>query len=341
MARPSFTPRRRTRTRPGSTDYNLYRVPVAGGTSEVPNREATRRAMARRISRPTANGWLTVPRSAPASRPTAGKSSSCPPTARGSRGASRPPSTARPTPSSGRRIADRSCSWPSTGQHLAIFRATVDDGKVETLLRGHTNGGLSLAANGRALVFTRVSMEWPTEVYGCDLSADGTASAARNLSRANQALLAQLDMPRPKSVTVKGAGGTPMQMWILKPPGFDAKKKWPLVYLVHGGPQGAWEDGWSLPLEPGAVGGPGLRRRPAQSCAAAPASARSTSTRSAATGAANAYDDLMAGVDYLEKLPYIDKDRMAAAGASFGGYMMNWFEGHTTRFKTLITHCGV
>jgi dipeptidyl aminopeptidase/acylaminoacyl peptidase len=49
----------------------------------------------------------------------------------------------------------------------------------------------------------------------------------------------------------------------------------------------------------------------------------------------------MKGVDYLEKLPYIDKERMGAAGASFGGYMMDWFQGHTTRFKTLITHCGV
>ena len=53
------------------------------------------------------------------------------------------------------------------------------------------------------------------------------------------------------------------------------------------------------------------------------------------------YDDLMKGVDYLEKLPYVDKDRMAAAGASFGGYMMNWFAVNTGRFKTLITHCGV
>jgi dipeptidyl aminopeptidase/acylaminoacyl peptidase len=53
------------------------------------------------------------------------------------------------------------------------------------------------------------------------------------------------------------------------------------------------------------------------------------------------YDDLMKGAEYLEQLPYIDKDRLAAAGASFGGYMMNWFQGNTTRFKTLITHCGV
>ena len=61
----------------------------------------------------------------------------------------------------------------------------------------------------------------------------------------NDAILKELDMPRPKSVTVSGAGGTPVQMWILQPPGFDPKKKWPLVFLVHGGPQGAWEDSWS------------------------------------------------------------------------------------------------
>src|SRR5262245_44491202 len=67
-----------------------------------------------------------------------------------------------------------------------------------------------------------------------------------NISHANDALLAELDLPRPESVTIKGAGGDPMQMWILKPPGFDPAKKYPLAFLVHGGPQGAWEDGWSF-----------------------------------------------------------------------------------------------
>ena len=89
--------------------------------------------------------------------------------------------------------------------------------------------------------------------------------STRNLSKANTKLLAELDLPRPESVTVKGAGGTPVQMWILKPPGFDASKKWPLAFLVHGGPQGAWEDGWSYRWNPQALGRPGLRRRPAQS----------------------------------------------------------------------------
>ena len=88
---------------------------------------------------------------------------------------------------------------------------------------------------------------------------------AVNISKANEDLLAELDLPRPESVQVQGRGRRDMQMWILKPPGFDPTKKWPLAFLVHGGPQGAWEDGWSYRWNPEALGGPGLRRRPAQS----------------------------------------------------------------------------
>ena len=79
----------------------------------------------------------------------------------------------------------------------------------------------------------------------------------------NETFLAQLDLPRPESVRVKVEDGE-MQMWILKPPGFDPAKKWPVAYLVHGGPQGAWEDGWSYRWNPQVWAAPGVRRRPAQ-----------------------------------------------------------------------------
>ena len=117
-----------------------------------------------------------------------------------------------------------------------------------------------------------------------------------------------------------------MQMWILKPPGFDPKKKWPLVYLVHGGPQGAWEDGWSYRWNPQLWAAQGY-------VVALPNPRGSTGfgqkyvDEISGDWGGKCYDDLMTGVDYLEKQPYIDKDRMAAAGASFGGYMMNWFAG--------------
>ncbi len=131
-----------------------------------------------------------------------------------------------------------------------------------------------------------------------------------------------------------------MQMWIIKPPGFDAGKKWPLVYMVHGGPQGAWDDGWSYRWNPELWAAQGY-------VVALPNPRGSTGFGQqyvddiSGDWGGKCFEDLMAGVDYLEKLPYIDTNRMAAAGASFGGYMMNWFEGHTDKFKTLITHCGV
>ncbi|HMP06063.1 MAG TPA: hypothetical protein PJ982_06920, partial [Lacipirellulaceae bacterium] len=108
----------------------------------------------------------------------------------------------------------------------------------------------SISKEGDTLAFTRAALTFPAEVYVVTGLEGGSAkketASVRNLSKANSRLLAQLDLPEPESVTVKGAGGTPMQMWILKPPGFDASKKWPVVYLVHGGPQGVWSDSWSF-----------------------------------------------------------------------------------------------
>jgi dipeptidyl aminopeptidase/acylaminoacyl peptidase len=129
-------------------------------------------------------------------------------------------------------------------------------------------------------------------------------------------------------------------MWILKPPGFDAKKKYPLAFLVHGGPQGAWEDGWSFRWNPQAWAAQGY-------VVAMPNPRGSTGfgqqyvDEISGDWGGKCYIDLMAGLEHLEKQPWIDKDRMGAAGASFGGYMMNWFAVKNSKFKTLITHCGV
>jgi dipeptidyl aminopeptidase/acylaminoacyl peptidase len=223
-----------------------------------------------------------------------------------------------------------------------IFSMTVRDGRLRTLSRGGTNQALSISDQGRTLAFLRVAMDQPAEVFVMHgaFTPDGAAETPKNISRANAALLAELDLPRPESVVVRGAGGTPMQLWVLKPPGFDPEKKWPLAYLVHGGPQGAWEDGWSYRWCPELWAAQGY-------VVALPNPRGSTGfgqkyvDEISGDWGGRCFDDLMAGVAHLEQEPYIDKDRMAAAGASFGGYMMDWFEGHTDKFKTLITHCSV
>ncbi len=216
-----------------------------------------------------------------------------------------------------------------------IFKLSVSDGKFSEFASGGANSSPSIAADGKHLACLRSYLSQPGEVMLID-----SAGKARDISQANKALLAELDLARPESVSVKGAGGAPMQMWIVKPPAFDPKKKWPLVYMVHGGPQGAWEDAWSNRWNPELWAAQGY-------VVALPNPRGSTGFGQEYVDAISGdwggkcFDDLMAGVAYLEKQPYVDTARMAAAGASFGGYMMNWFEGHTTMFKTLIAHCGV
>jgi dipeptidyl aminopeptidase/acylaminoacyl peptidase len=217
-----------------------------------------------------------------------------------------------------------------------IFRVSIRDARPAPLEKGRTHAALSIDTQGKRLACTIASMRQPAEVELIDCGG----GQPRMLTRANAALLDQLDLPRPESVTVKGAGGTPMQMFVLKPPGFEPNKKWPLVYLVHGGPQGAWDNNWSYRWNPELWAAQGYVVALPNPRGSTGFGQKYTDEISGDWGG-KCFDDLMAGVAYLEKQPFIDRDRMAAAGASFGGYMMNWFAGHTDKFKTLITHAGV
>lgn len=233
--------------------------------------------------------------------------------------------------------ADSDTIYCTAEQNAAapLFKFSVKDGKFSPLATGGTHAALSISSDGRRIGCTRARLDQPPEVMLVE--SQGTA---RNVSQANAVCLAELELPKAESVSVKGAGGAPMQMWILKPPGFDAAKKWPLAFLVHGGPQGAWEDSWTnrwnaelwaaqgyVVALPNPRGSTGFGQKYVDEISG--------------DWGGKCYDDLMAGLAHLESLPYIDTTRMGAAGASFGGYMMNWFAGHTTKFKTLITHCGV
>ena len=200
--------------------------------------------------------------------------------------------------------ADNATIYCSAEQNagLPIYKLAVADGKFTEFVSGGANASLSIAADGKRLACLRSQLSQPGEVMLID-----AAGKAKNVSQANKALLAELDLPRPESVSVKGAGGAPMQMWILKPPGFDPKKKWPLVYLVHGGPQGAWEDAWSNRWNPELWAAQGY-------VIALPNPRGSTGFGQDYVDAISGdwggkcFEDLMAGVDYVEKLPYVDTD---------------------------------
>jgi dipeptidyl aminopeptidase/acylaminoacyl peptidase len=225
------------------------------------------------------------------------------------------------------------------GGYKRLFMVWPGSRYQEVTTSGMTGavGDLSVSRDGKRISFTRAALNGPADAYVCE--SDLRTSAPQNITNANASILAGIDTPRPETVTVPVEGGN-MQMWILKPPGFDASKKYPLAYLVHGGPQGAWNDAWSFRWNPQVWAAQGY-------VVALPNPRGSTGFGQkyvddiSGDWGGKCYDDLMKGVDYLEKLPYIDKDRMAAAGGSFGGYMMNWFAVNSGRFKCLISHCSV
>jgi len=129
-------------------------------------------------------------------------------------------------------------------------------------------------------------------------------------------------------------------MWVLRPPHFDAAKKYPLVFWVHGGPQGAFADGWSTRWNAQLWAAQGYVVTLANPRGSTGFGQKFTDEISR-DWAGKVYTDLMNCLAYLEGQPWIDTTRMATAGASYGGYMMNWFEGHTDKFKTIVCHDGV
>ncbi len=219
------------------------------------------------------------------------------------------------------------CSPASGGQ---ITQEPLSFGSVSSL---------SYSADGTSAAFVHVSMPAPAEVW--TMNTAGAKPVEVKITKHNDALLAELERPKPQSVTVK-VEDADMQMWILKPPGFVEGKKYPVVYMIHGGPQGAWEDGWSWRWNPTLWAAQGY-------IIALPNPRGSTGfgqkfvDQISGDWGGKCYRDLVAGLEYVKKLPYVDTARIGSAGASFGGYMQNWFAVNdiSKEFKCLITHCSV
>lgn len=244
-------------------------------------------------------------------------------------------------------------TWSSDGKTL-VFEAqaqgtqplwAVDTagGRVRKIAEGGMNHEASLAADPRFMVFTQARLNHPPEVMLHRFDTGVTTA----LTHTNASLLAGLDLPAAETMTVPGApstgsgqvGGTPVQLFILKPPGFDPTKKYPLVFWVHGGPQSAWLDSWSTRWNASLWAAQGYVLAMPNPRGSTGFGQKFTDEISHDWGG-KVYDDLMAVLAHVERLPYVDATRMAAAGASYGGYMMNWFQGHTDKFRTLVTHCG-
>lgn len=221
--------------------------------------------------------------------------------------------------------------------YYSIYRVNVKNKKIKKLSEKKYTSSLRVSPNGKRIAFLSQSSSRPNELYVADKNGKGV----KMVSHINDERLAEIEMNDLEAFFYTGAKGDRMHGWLLKPPGFDQNKTYPLIFLVHGGPQGAWGDQFHYRWNYQMFASPGYVIAAINPRGSTGFGQRITDEISQDWGG-KVFEDLMKGLDYvLDTYSFVDGDRVASAGASYGGYMMNWFAGHTTRFKCLVNHDGV
>lgn len=219
----------------------------------------------------------------------------------------------------------------------SIYAIDVNTKLVSTLVESVVASSLQLTADGKILYFKNQKSTLPNEIFAINTDKYNF----RKITDVNGELLSQLDMNEVETFWAMGAEETKVQSILVKPPFFDSSKKYPMMFLIHGGPQGHWEDDfhyrWNLQMfasqgyvvvAPNPRGSTGYGQK-------------FTDEISQDWGG-KPYVDLMNSYDYaLNNFSFIDKENTFASGASYGGYMINWIAGQNDRFNALISHAGV
>jgi dipeptidyl aminopeptidase/acylaminoacyl peptidase len=218
-----------------------------------------------------------------------------------------------------------------------VFQVSVDSGGIRQVLSDNSIDGFGIDRDAREIIFIHRSTGEPAEIFSAELSGAKTSQPKR-LSHFNDKVADEVDIRPAERMWVTGAAGAKIEVFIVKPHGFDATKKYPLILNVHGGPQQQWQDAFrgDWQVYPGA----GYVVAFANPHGSTGYGQEFTAEISGDWGG-EPFEDLMKVTDELAKLPYVDANRMGAMGWSYGGYMMDWFEGHTDRFKAIASMMGV
>ena len=230
---------------------------------------------------------------------------------------------------------DGATIWFTAGEDAQtnLFTIPATGGAPKRVLKGGSISGLN--AGPGFVVFSNSTLTAPADVFR--VSAEG--GAMQPLTRANADWLKTVEFSQPESLWVTAAGGK-VQYWLIKPPNFDPSKKYPVVFLIHGGPQGVWGDAWSTRWNPSLWAAQGW-------VVAAPNPSGSTTFGQAVTDritkdwSGRVMTEIDAVVAAVSKMPFTDSQRMGIAGASYGGYAVNWIIAHTDKFKAAVSHDGV
>ena len=217
--------------------------------------------------------------------------------------------------------------------YTPIYNVSIKGGTIEQVTSKGSIFGYEILPENEIIYLAR-SIDKPGEIYKWKLKD----YSEKQVTFFNKELLDKVDIRSSEQLWVEGADGKKVHLFLVKPHNFDASKKYPVIINVHGGPQSQWMDSfrgdWQVYPGAGYV-------------VAFPNPHGSTGYGSAYTEAISGdwggkvYEDLMKVTDALEKLPYVDKENIGAMGWSFGGYMMNWFQAKTKRFKCLASMMGI
>jgi dipeptidyl aminopeptidase/acylaminoacyl peptidase len=242
-----------------------------------------------------------------------------------------------------------------------LFRASADFGVTRVAFG--TYDDLAFTPDGRTLFLTLMGIAFPNEIVRVNdvdriegMLAKARAKAPKGTvfsqgdvtdvlpsatASPNDGVLSQVAMSPLEPFWFPGANGDKVEGFLVKPPNFDANKKYPVKFLIHGGPQGAWGDDWSYRWNPELFAANAYVVVMINFHGSTGYGQKFIDAINGDWGGAP-FEDLMKGLDYAEQhYPFIDKDRECALGASYGGYMTNWILGHTDRFKCIVTHDGM
>jgi dipeptidyl aminopeptidase/acylaminoacyl peptidase len=225
------------------------------------------------------------------------------------------------------------------GKNL-VYTVPTAGGAITKLINDGFNDDVKVSNDGKTIVFSRSTSAMPTEIFRAN--ADGTN--VLQLTKTNESALAPFALKPAEEAVWEGAGGAKVYGYIVKPANFTPSRKYPMIVLIHGGPQGAWNDNWGYRWNPQVFASQGyvvFMPNPRGSTGYG----QQFTDEISGDWAGKVYTDLMNGVMHVLAQGYVDKERIGAAGGSYGGYMVNWIEGHNDdprfQFKALVSHAGV
>jgi dipeptidyl aminopeptidase/acylaminoacyl peptidase len=220
---------------------------------------------------------------------------------------------------------------------VSIYKVNIRKPHIVPVLKGHTVADVQFA-NGNTLIFREQNEAMPYELFKFDLKKHRRTQ----LTFVNKALLDQLELPRLEPFAFVGAHGDSVHGYIMRPPFFEKGKKYPAIELIHGGPQGAWEREFHYRWNYQMFAAPGYVIFMINFHGSSGYGQAFTNAVSKDWGGAP-YQDILIGTKYvLDHYKCIDPNRVGAAGASYGGFMINWIEGGEQQpFKCLVSHDGV